>query len=120
MTQPRVIVTRLLFWSQGFCLSPGLVFLRPERRDDDALLAHEKVHCEQMLRVGWLAWWWRYLTDEAFRFDAEVQAYRRQAELRPQHIYIYAMALATRYRLDVTYEEALAALSMPARETPWP
>ncbi len=110
MRLPFVISTRLLFWAQGFCPCPWVIFVRPERKGDAALLAHEKVHIEQMRRVGLIRFWLAYLFDDAFRFDSELEAYRRQLELDPGGLYRFANGLATIYWLDITYEEALLAL----------
>lgn len=102
----RVVVTPLLFWAHGFCLTPNLVFLQPARKDDKALLEHEKVHAAQMQRVGMLAFWWRYLTDPKFRLTAELEAYRVQLRMQPGRVNSFAETLATKYRLNITAAEA--------------
>ena len=70
--------TRLLWFAAGFTVSQRLILLHPAHANDTALLAHERTHQEQMARVGTLTFWWRYLTDKAFRQQAEVEAYKVQ------------------------------------------
>ena len=53
------------------------IFVRPERKDDKALIAHEMVHYKSM---AWVTpfWWLRYYFSQAFRWAQEVEAYRVQ------------------------------------------
>jgi hypothetical protein len=90
----------------GMCLHPRLILLRPARKDDAVLMAHELVHAHQMRRVGWLRWVAAYLFDPQFRQAAEAEAYRESARLNPSGLHRYANALATLYRLDLTYAQA--------------
>ena len=57
----------------------ALIILHPAHANDAALLAHKRTHQEQMARVGTLTFWWRYLTDKAFRQASEVEARAAQA-----------------------------------------
>lgn len=43
-----------------------------------SLIAHEVVHVEQQSIYGRDAWWERYLTDRAFRFQQELAAHRME------------------------------------------
>jgi len=40
--------------------------------------AHEAIHIKQQVAIGWEAWWKKYISDEAFRIEQEVDAYRGQ------------------------------------------
>lgn len=111
MKPPRVIATDWLPKGvHGICLHPRLVLVRPERKDDATLLAHELVHAKQMIRVGWLRWVIAYLFDPIFRQLAEVEAYQESVRLNPAKLHTYANALATLYRLDLTYAQAKALI----------
>ena len=62
-----------------------------------------------MARVGTLTFWWRYLTDKAFRQQAEVEAYQVQiAHGAKRHD--CARYLAENYRLGIDYAAAYALL----------
>lgn len=107
MTPPRVIYTNLMPKDvDGMCLHPRLILIRPARKDDTVLMAHELVHAKQMRRVGWFRFWASYLTDAQFRTEAEAEAYRESYRLNPAGLHRYANALATLYRLDLTYAQA--------------
>lgn len=84
------------------------IFIRPEHKNDQALIAHEMVHYESM---AWVTpfWWLFYVLSKSFRWNQEVKAYRVQIALggitAPQ-----AAAMLTYYHTGHTYEDALAAL----------
>ena len=44
----------------------------------DCLLVHEKVHLRQQEEMGVNEWVEKYLTDEEFRLEVEIEAYREQ------------------------------------------
>ena len=83
------------------------IFIRPEYRDDQALIAHELVHYDSM---AWVTpfWWLRYIFSKSFRWSQEVKAYRVQIAMggitAPQ-----AAELLVQYGFD--YNDALMALS---------
>ena len=56
------------------------IFVRPECKDDPAMIAHEMVHYKSM---AWLTpfWWLRYAFSKSFRWSQEVEAYRVQIAL---------------------------------------
>lgn len=62
-----------------------------------------------MERVGTLTFWWRYLTDKAFRQASEVEAYQVQISHGAKRN-ACAMNLATMYRLDLDYGVAYQLL----------
>lgn len=104
------LYTCLLWFAAGFAVNQRLILIHPKYRDDIALLAHERCHQAQMKRVGTSAFWWRYLTDKAFRQQSEVEAYRVQISHGAKQASC-AMNLATMYRLDLDYGAAYLLLS---------
>lgn len=90
--------------------------IRPERRGDEGLLAHEREHVRQFwtfslfhcLAYGRLAWYTKW---------CEVGAYRKQLMYPPanedhsKYTDLYAWFISTKYGLDVTKEEAIRSLS---------
>lgn len=107
----------MIFYTSRF-VQPGfaattrgpLIFIRPEYLGDIGLLEHERVHVRQ---------WWRtlglhsllYALSKAYRLGAEVESYREQARYYPDdRLPLFALAIATKYGLDITAEAALARL----------
>lgn len=86
-----------------------LILIRPECRHDAALIAHELVHYREQ---AWImpVWWLRYLLSRKFRLAAEVRAYRRQIALGGITL-AQAANMLTQYRLGITIEQAMDALS---------
>lgn len=84
------------------------IFVRSERKDDKALLAHEMVHYRAM---AWITpfWFLRYAFSKSFRWAEEVKAYRVQVGLggiaAPE-----AETLLMQYDTGRTFGEALAAV----------
>lgn len=107
-----VIYTRLLWFAAGFAPTQSLILIHPKYRHDLPLLAHERAHQAQQKRTGTLVFWYRYLTDKGFRLSVEAEAYKVQISLgaRPAAC---AKNIATKYRLDITPDEALQLLSTP-------
>lgn len=61
-------------WSNGIIFTYGDTIhckfkLHPQK------IAHESVHVKQQLEYGVEKWWERYLIDEQFRLEQELQAY---------------------------------------------
>lgn len=84
------------------------IFIRPECKNDTALIAHEMVHYRSMawLTPIWGAW---YFLSKKFRWAQEVQAYRVQVALGGISVERAAEMLCT-YRTGHTFEQALDAL----------
>lgn len=92
------------------CARGPLILIRPEKRDDAGLYAHELTHVKQWLRTLGLHSL-LYLLDDSYRLDAEIEAYRVQArhyadDRRP----LFARYIATRYDIDISAEAALLYL----------
>ena len=84
------------------------IFIRPEFKNDEALIAHEMVHYRSM---AWLTpfWWLRYALSKSFRWAQEVEAYRVQIALGGLTAPA-AAAILMYYRTGHTYEDALVAV----------
>ena len=113
----RVVHTKLLFWANGMALTSRLILIHPSRRGDEALLAHERVHCEQIAAEPFVVWFWlKYLFNDAFRLRTEVQAYKVQIAAMPEAARESALEnaarlLANNYRLAITLDEARELLT---------
>lgn len=95
----------------GITLGP-LILIRRGCEDDAGLIAHERVHQRQQLRLLWLPWLALYLASRRFRLAQETEAYREQLRHYPDdRSHQLASHLATRYRLNITHQEALDALN---------
>jgi len=97
------------FIKRGITLIPSLILIPQWARYDPAYLAHEQAHAAQQREIGVLRFWWRYLTDRAFRQASEVEAYRVQiAHGAKRHA--CARYLTENYRLGIDYATAYALL----------
>jgi hypothetical protein len=103
---PIVIHTGALFWADGMTLAPWLVLVHPRARGDTGLLAHERVHCEQMRRTGTFRFWALYLASRSFRLACEVEAYRASLRHHQGGLRCFANHLARGYFLGITPAEA--------------
>jgi hypothetical protein len=91
----------------GYTVGP-IILIRPANRGDVGLLEHEKTHVRQFWRnplFGLV-----YLLSKRARLRYEAEAYRVQLKYNPDRLALYAHFLATKYKLDITEEEALAVL----------
>ena len=96
-----------------------VIFIRPEYKHDQGLLAHEQVHVSQ-------AWGnlfppihaIRYALSEKYRLKCEVEAYRKQLQVNKETGYrggfdyapFYAKFIAEDYNISITPEAALGLL----------
>ena len=85
------------------------IFVRPEHRNDTALIEHELVHYKEQ---AWITpvWVLLYLVSRKFRLAAEVRAYTRQIELSGVTQEQAAHTLLS-YRLGITYGKAMQELA---------
>ena len=65
------------FTTWAITIAP-FVFVRTDKADDPALIAHEQKHLDQIKEAGWLSWYWRYITRPAFRKAQEAEGYAVQ------------------------------------------
>jgi hypothetical protein len=84
------------------------IFIRPEKKDDAGLLAHEQTHVRQFKRNPFfgLAYW----LSKKKRLDYEVEAYREQLKHSRDKADAFALALSTKYGLTITKDEAFVRL----------
>lgn len=95
----------------GITIGP-ISFIRPQYKDDSGLKAHEIVHQKQFWRtLGFGVPLW-YLLSKKYRLKCELEAYKVQMQdpIRPISAIKAADLLSSRYRLNITFEEALKLL----------
>lgn len=87
------------------------VFIRPQYRDDRGLLEHELVHVAQFWRTLGLNGL-GYLFSKSYRLHCELEAYREQLRwYANDRAPVFAWFLADKYRLGISYDEALRLLT---------
>jgi hypothetical protein len=85
--------------------------LRPKYREDKGILEHEKCHVRQWF-FTFMLHGPLYLFFKPYRLRAEVQAYKEQLDWPPalldrkKYLDKYAEFISTKYKLDITKEEA--------------
>lgn len=88
------------------------IFIRPEHKENYALIEHEKVHVKQFWRSFCLHAF-RYKFSKEYRLRCEVEAFKRQLEYlrndNNQRKY-FAKYLSENYDLDITFGEAFILL----------
>lgn len=92
----------------GFTVWP-FIFVCHGSRDDAGLIGHELVHFAEQRRCLTIPWLAAYLISKRFRCKSEVRAYRRQIAMGCIGVHDAAASLM-KYRLGITYPEALALL----------
>ena len=104
-----IVSTNLIFKGFSACSLWPFIFVRPEHRNDIALIEHELVHYKEQ---AWITpvWVILYLVSRKFRLAAEVRAYTRQIQLGGVTREQAAHALLS-YRLGITYLKAMQALA---------
>ena len=104
-----IVSTNLIFKGFSACSLWPFIFVRPEHRNDIALIEHELVHYREQ---AWITpvWVLLYLVSRKFRLSAEVRAYTRQIELGGVTREQAAHALLS-YRLGISYSKAMQALA---------
>lgn len=63
-------------WLPGTWRGFALVWVVLIRRGYEHFLPHEMVHIRQQEKHGWCRYFWRFFTDQRFRAQMEVEAYR--------------------------------------------
>lgn len=84
------------------------IFIRPEKKSDAGLLAHEQTHVRQFWRNPFFGI--AYCLSKEARLKYEVEAYREQLKFSPDKADAFALALSTKYGLDITKDEAFVRL----------
>jgi len=100
----------LLEGAAGTARGP-LIFIRPNKKDDEGLYQHELTHVKQWFALLGFGFGIGYRFFPLFRLWAEVQAYKKQAEYyEDDRLHRFAILLATKYNLNITVGEALYLL----------
>ena len=103
-------------WDKGIIITYGdTVYCKSGILADD-IIVHEQVHLDQQVGVDPDEYAERFMSDRAFRYEKELEAYKAQAQYlrktikdknkllrRMNHIWI---TMATMYCGMITYEEA--------------
>lgn len=86
------------------------IFVRPDKADDKALMAHEMVHYEEQ---AWITPYWllRYWLSKSFRLAAEVRGYRAQIAAGVPLFNAAFWLTNTDYGFDLSIEQAQALLA---------
>lgn len=61
-------------------ISPFVLIL-PKYSDNEAILAHEQKHLDQIKEMGWFKWYWKYAFNIEFRKQQEAEGYAIQKEI---------------------------------------
>lgn len=116
----RIIETRFLFWLVSWPLNKNIIIIKSGLSNDNFLIEHEKVHIEQMKRLGFLGalkFHFLYYTSREFKLNSEAEAfaanlvmdtgYNGNIKVLNFKIGLYAKML-THYgfNLDITVDEA--------------
>lgn len=93
------------------CARAIFIFIRPEYEDDVGLLAHERVHVKQFLRLPFIHSF-LYLLNSRYRYQCEVEAYGRQLRVNGDKRYtmLYAQFICDNYRLNVNFDATVMDL----------
>jgi hypothetical protein len=87
------------------------IFIHPDAKGDDGLLAHEQTHVRQAWRnIFPPIFALRYTFDKGYRLKCEVEAYRVQLKYNPGNEAMFAKFIAEKYGLDITQAEAMEIL----------
>lgn len=92
----------------GWTIGPVSI-IRPSKRDDRGLHAHEAVHRRQFCESFGLSGV-RYLVSKKWRQHYEVEAYREQLKFSPHCLGLFAGYLSENYKLGLSKEVAKALL----------
>ena len=93
----------------GYTVGP-IILIRPAKKDDAGLLAHEQVHVAQFWRsLGILPLLSLFIPSLRLKF--EVEAYRKQLESNPTSAELYATFISIKYGLGISVAQALKLLN---------
>ena len=96
-------------FTAGFTLTPWLMFIRHDCRDNKPLHLHEQVHQRQMREAWTVVFWFRYLLSKKWRQRYEVEAYKAQIAAGAS-LHGCAQLLSSMYLLGISYDKACALL----------
>jgi hypothetical protein len=85
------------------------IFVRKNRANDAALIAHERAHYEDQ-SIFVVFWWLAYLLSKPFRFNAEVIGHAAEIRANGCSVQWAAAHIANAYKTGCTFAQAEAAL----------
>jgi len=93
------------------CARAIFIFIRPKYINDIGLLAHERTHVRQFLRLPFIHSF-LYLLNSKYRYNCEVEAYGRQLQVNGDRsrTMLYAEFICNYYKLDVDYDATVLDL----------
>ena len=83
-----------------------LILIRPNRRGDAGIIAHERRHAKDVWLCGWLICGLLYLLSRRFRCWFEVRGYREEIRINPDRLLWAAESLANDYKLPIGFNRA--------------
>lgn len=85
---PSPILWFFLFGFNGGAINTRLIVIASDAFNAEALIAHERIHQDQMRKEGVLRFWWKYATDIKWRVNYELDAYREWVRVSPQDLHL--------------------------------
>ena len=86
-------------------LSP-LILIRPNRRGDAGIIAHERRHAKDVWLCGWLICGLLYKFSRRFRLWFELRGFREEIRINPDRLLWAAESLANDYKLPIGFNRA--------------
>ncbi len=93
----------------GYAIGP-VILIRPSKKGDAGLLAHEQVHVAQFWRTLGIGPLLAFLFLPSWKLAYEVEAYRKQLEFNPGSALYFAGFISTKYGLSISVTDALKLL----------
>ena len=87
-----------------------LILIRPNRRGDAGIIAHERRHAKDVWLCGWLICGLLYKFSRRFRLWFELRGFREEIKVAPERLAWAAKALSNDYRLGISGHTALKLL----------
>ena len=87
-----------------------IILIRPSRKNDLSIIAHEKKHSKDIWMCGWIIAGLLYLCSKKFRYWFELRGYREELKLAPYRKNLIAQYLSTKYNLKVSHTKAFKDL----------
>lgn len=102
--------TYLMFGWGGAAWTPSIIVIDKNNQNKEALIAHERVHQDQQRKYGWFKFYFKYLTNNQFRFEMEVEAYKAWLQVTPNDIEKVIWWLLNSYNISKSREEIIKLL----------
>lgn len=117
---PLPILLLSFSWLPGKIVGLSLgfaVLIDPRYFDDEPTIRHELIHCRQFWQNGMALHFLRYWLSEAYRLNAEVEAFREELACINEASYEsrlsdFASALSESYGLRIAHHDAKTLLDL--------